>query len=263
MTRLRKNASARQAKRPRTVKSFKDLGNIEVRALRNKKGHLKPLDKKFAVSFARQIAEGFDSKKIDLRKPVSAKDYKRARLFVDAYIEASREGNTKLVRPKKQNRALYAKAVDTSSKFKVYFMPVSDESDTFKKVKIENKIFLQRVGKFSDMFSFDFSSQRKLVTKTKEETEALFKKIDKRFGKGKYAVKIRCGTAEFGALYRTRDPHIEIENWIGAYGKERVKRFCLGFNVYTFKNQVDTPPEFFKRKEKKKRRSKRDKIRMK
>ncbi len=247
-------------KHRKTIKSFKQLGEINVRSLYGKNGKLKKLDKKFAISFARQIADGFDD---DLRKPVSDKLYRKARKFIDGYIAASSGEKTKIVRPSRENRLLYARYADLDPTFKVFAIPVLDKDDTFDTIKVNGKKRLRRKGKFSRSVAFDFESQTRLIKNTKAETEKLFKEIDKKFGKGKYAIKIRCGEHEYKTLYHTRDPYLEIENWITAYGAPRVKKFCLGFQVYTFSGQEKFGTPLAKKGDKKKRKSKRDKVRFK
>lgn len=251
-------------KKRRTIKKFEDLGNINFRDMRNKAGNLKPLDRKFAISFARQIATGFESDKVRLDRKISDKAYKEARLFIDAYIEESREGKAKLIKPHSSQRKLYAESIDINPRMKIYFMPVLKDDDTFERVKIGGEVFLKRISKNSDMIFFKFNSQKDLIKNTKKETEKLFAKINKKLGKDTYAVKIRCGKHEFERQFFNGETHVQIKEWMHAYGKEKVKAFCLGFNAYTFKNQNQIPENSLKLKgEKKKRRTKREKIRVK
>ena len=240
-----------QKKRIKSVKKFSDLPSHKE--ILKKDGKLKSLDKKYAVSIARKLATGFEND--DLRKTINNKSYKKARKIITEWYEATRGEKVKIVRPAKGNRKLYSEYADMSSNFKVYAVPVFDERDRFEIIGRGDNKRVKRIGEFSSTEFFKFPDQKKLIQNPKTETNKVFSKIDKQFGKENYAVKIKCGRHEFKTLYKDKSPHIEIENWIQAYGATRVKKFCLGFQVYTFKNQQEMPSEkMLKKGDKKKKR---------
>lgn len=238
------------------IKSFKELTKINKKELFNRSGKLKTINKKATISIARQIADGFDD--IDLRKNPTKAEIRRAQKYIKEFYENSNNEKTKLIIPNKKNRKYYGDYSGISSKFKIYAMPVIDDSDTFKLIKKKGtkKANLKRIGQFSDTEFYSFKengiSKRKLITKTKEATEQLYKEIEKDYKEGEYATKIKCGKAEYKALYTTKDPYIEIDNWINIYGAEKVQQFCLGLQVYSFKNQ-EQPNNILKKGEKKKK----------
>lgn len=225
------------------ISTFSELSELNRRELFNREGQLKKIDGKLAVSIARQVADGFEN--IDLRKKPTKAQRERARKYIKEFYENVNSEKTILVRPRKRNRKYYADYSGTSSKLKVYAMPVLDNNDYFTLVKSGKKKRIKRIGEFSSTEFFSFKeagiSKKKLVTKTKEATNELFDEIEESFENETYAVKIKCGKGEYKTLYEDKSPHIEIENWINMYGAEKVKQFCLGFQVYTFNNQEALP----------------------
>lgn len=224
------------------IKSFSQLSELNRRQLFEKDGKLKPLNKKFAVSVARQLADGFD---FSLRKEPSKSQYRRAREIIKEFYSAANEEKVKIVRPSRKNRKYYADYADMSKKFKVYAMPVFSEKDNFKIKKGR----IKRIGEFSETEFFKFDSRLELVKNPKKETNKLYGKIEKKLGKKrKYAVKIKCGRHEYKTLYEDKSPHVEISKWLDMYGKKEVKKWCMGFQVYTFKNQKPVPTVILEKK---------------
>lgn len=223
----------------KTIKSFNQLSEIKRRDIFTKTGKMKKVNRKYAVSIARQLADGFD--KIDLRKEPTKNQYKKAQEIIKEFYNAASSEKTKLVRPRKKNRKVYASYSEMNSKFKVYAVPVFDEKDEIKVVGKGKNKRIKRIGEFSESEFFSFKdagiTKKELIKNTKKSTDKLFSKIERKYKKKTYAVKIKCGKHEYKTLYEDKSPYIEIENWINIYGEDKVKQFCLGFVAYTFRNQ--------------------------
>lgn len=219
----------------KTIKSFSELQKFRKRDfIKNNK--LKRINSKLAISIAKQLATGFE--KIDLRKEPNKYQIKKAKKYIKEFFEKSDSERLKLIRPTKKNRKYYADYADMNKNFKVYLMPVFDDTDIFKLNKKTKQ--LKRIGKFSDTEFYKFPNKKDLIKSPKKECKKIYNKIDNEI-KSDYAVKIKCGNAEYQTLYRDKSPHIEIENWINIYGADKVKSFVLGLQVYTFKNQEQLP----------------------
>ena len=238
--------------RKKIIKSFKQLSELNRREIINNDGKIKRINPKFAVSFARQISEGFD---IDLRKQPTKSQIRRAREVIKEFYSATRSQKVKLVRPRKNNRKYYAEYSELPRKFKVFAVPVYGDGDYFKivtsKLKGKKTKRIKRIGEFSSTEFFKFPNKKELVKNPKNETDKLFNKIEQKYKKKKTAVKIKCGKHEYKTLYEDKSPYIEIENWINIYGKDEVKKWCVGFQVYTFQNQQPMPTKKLPLKKKK------------
>jgi len=221
----------------------------------SKSGKLKNIDKKLTMRMAKKLSVGFED--IDTRKKSFKKaDLRRAQKVVKEWYGHTKGEKFKVIKVKKADRKYYADYADMGDNFKIYAMPITGENDSFSLTKIDGKIHLKISGDYSDRVYYPFSSTKNLVKNPKKETYEVFKKIDKNFNKKERAVKIKCGAYEYQALYTGKDPYKEIEKWIYKYGSEKVEKFCLGFNVYSFKNQEKRPSKGLPRKGDKKSRKK-------
>lgn len=221
-------------------------------------------NRKDIVKFMREYVETFDG--VDLRKPVSDAVFKRASRQFKAIDSKLSQEKIKWVRPRKSNRALYAEYSGVSKNFKKYPVPIIHDEDSFSVIKVQGKKRIKREGRYTTDVLYTFEDQKKLVKNPEEETKKLFKKLDKKYGRlGRdYSIRIKCGEAEYKPIYKDKSPHVEISEWIASYGKIRVKKFCLGFQVYTYKNQAQKIIEKSPKKgDKKPRKSRRERVRFK
>lgn len=233
----------------KTVKSFKQLSKLKKNQIFDKQGKFitKPkTDKKFLISVARQLSEGFDK---DLRK-TNYNDYKRAKKVVKAYFQAVNNEKIKVVRPTKKNRAKYAKFSGMNKKNKVYLMPVISDKDNFKISKGK----LKRISEYNDSKIY-FFNKKKLALDSDSECDRLWNIIKKEYKKKKFAVRIKFVQGELsGNLFSVEAVKKFINRLQNSYNQS--EKFIVGLIVYTFKNQEKTSIDIVKLKKPKKTKKK-------
>jgi len=238
-------AKMQQGKKRKIIKSFSQLKSLDSAEF-YKKGKLKPIDKRLAVSMARQLAEGFDE--LDLHKEPSKYQYQKARKILDTWFAAQNSGKSKTVRPSKKNRKYYSEFADMPANFKVYSMPILEETDKFKIKKGK----LIRKGTFINTEDYLFSSMKKAVAEPIAETEKLVKKIERDY-KGKIKeVHLKTGRHNTRAVYDIDDAANVLEKWAQVY--DNFEKFAFGLRVFTFDGQNARMPSKLKMKSKKGRR---------
>lgn len=231
------------------IKSFKELSGLNRREF-YKGNKLIPLDKRFAVSFARQLADGFE---MDLNKQPTPYQYKKARKVIDTWFEATRSGKSVIKRPSKKNRKAYAEFSDMPENFKVFLMPVIEKDDKFKIKKTKSGKKLIRSGKHLTTNDYLFPNRLKAMQQTEKETDKLLKKIDKDY-KGKIKqLFIRVGRHETKVKYPADTVAKQIESWTMQYGIEKTQQFVFGLRVFSFNGQQVERPSRLKMKKGKKK----------
>ncbi len=231
---------AKKQPRKKVVKSFKELSHLNRRELFVNQG-LIPLDKRYAVSIARQLAEGFD---FSLQKEPSKRQYTKARKIITEFYDHSRLEKTKLIRPSKKNRKYYARKSTMSGTFKVYFAPVSSEDDeyVFKKSK-KGKKKLIRKSKHVTYEDFEFEDREEFAKNPVEETQKLLDEIDDAFGKNKVkTVFVTVGEWNTRADFSTRLIPDILKEWTLKYGQEKSSEFIMGLRTATFRGQSTNVP---------------------
>lgn len=221
------------------IKSFTDLSKLNRRELfrpiseKNRDLRLISLDKKFAVSIARIIADDF--KGVDLRKPISNYNYKKARKYITEYYEASRSKNLEIIRPTKKNREIYAKRTGLSSKLRYYPVTKSGENTTLKIINGK----LKELGKFVnyDRYYFDIED---LIDDTEKEVKNVYKKIEKDYPNRLKEIKIICGNYVSGWTKEKAKDTLEvlteeIERYMNTYASWGL--WMHGVEVQVFVNQ--------------------------
>lgn len=234
----------------RIIKSFKELKGLNRREF-YKNGKLIPIDRKYAVSMARQLAEGFDN--IDLsKKPPSKYQYQKARKVIDTWFDATRSGKSIVKRPSKRNRSAYAEFSDMPDNFKIYLMPVIEKDDKFKIKKTKTGRKVVRSGKNITTNDYLFPDRVEAMKNTEKETGKLLKKIDKDY-KGKIRqLFIRVGRHETKVKYPVDTAAKQIEQWTMQYGIEKTQKFVMGLRVFSFNGQEVKRPSRLKLKKGKK-----------
>jgi len=232
-------------KQKKIIKNFKELSGVTRRQLykynsKRGKSYLRPLDRKYAVSIARQLADGFE--KINLHKNPTKKQYQKARKIIDDYFETAAHGRRKIVRPRKQYRKEYAEFSDMDASYKVFPMPVLTERDKFTIVKERGQKKVKREGQFVNTEFFGFPDRKMMAKAPVEETHKVLKRINRKYGKRRRALRFKVGAYETNALYDQSFVTEELEKWKMIYGARKIKNFVMGFNVYTFKGQTELPP---------------------
>jgi len=235
------------------IKSYSELSELNRRDLFKKRGNdliLKPMNKKRAISIARQLATGFEN--IDLRQNPSPSEYRRAQKIIKTYYENVKDKNAIVIRPNKKNRAIYAKQADISSKFKVYPIHVSNKDNKIKIVKKNGKRKLKEIGEFINYENFYYESPSSLALEPEIETRKLLKDIDK--VKGIKQVNIIVGNYKTNANYDIDIIEEEIKRFSMIYSN--FENFTRGLQVATFKNQKGKKNEKGKRSKSKSRKAK-------
>lgn len=220
-------------------RSFKQLQGLKANELFTDQGNLKRIPAKTSISIARQLADGFD---FSLKEQPTKSQELRARRVIREFFALRERENYTLVRPSKKNRKLYAQFSDVPRTFKIYPMPTINSDDKFKIREKGGRKYIIRTGEFYVAEFYPFPNRKKLATNPVKATSSIWAKI-KAEHKNKFTVRIKCGRGEFAAQYEAHKEVGEtIADWIAQYGKERVKAFCAGVVVYTFKNGGDEKP---------------------
>tara|TARA_Y100000310_G_C20701675_1_gene830581 strand:+ start:6444 stop:7178 length:735 start_codon:yes stop_codon:yes gene_type:complete len=238
------------------IKSFSELSKLNRRELFERRGNdlvLKPMDRKRAISIARQLATGFEE--IDLRAQPSKNEYRRAQKIIKDYYESARNKNAQIIRPRANNRKLYAEKSDLSPRFKIYPITVSNPKNELKVVKKGNKKKLKEVGQFVSYEDFYFPDKKELVLNPENETNKLLKKIDKI--KQVKQINIIVGAHLTKANYDKEILADEIKRFSMQYAN--FQEFTRGLQVATFKNQKKKAKSNGKHKRKNSKTKKRNK----
>ena len=225
------------------IKSFKELNKINRRELfrpiseKNRELRLIQLDPVYAISIARQLADGFDD--IDLRKKPTKNQYRRAREIITDYYEAARGQNVEIVRPTKRNRKLYAERIGVTSRFRFYPINHSSENST---IKIKNGKLIEK-SEFVNYERFTFN-RKSLAKNSEKEVKRVFKTISTKYRKGIKEVRIVCG--KYVTNWHIKD-RTEMEEELitqvdflqNSYGNW--KEWLNGIEVQVFLNQKKRP----------------------
>ncbi len=220
------------------------------------------------IKAANLISEGFSAKKY-AGKNKRKKVIQARRALQDFYDFSTLHGKTKIVKPSKKNRALYARELGISKKFKYYPMPVFTEKDKYKVVKKGKKRKLKLSGEFLETELFEFPDMKKAAKNPTVEINKLLIEINKKYGKQVHDMKIKCGeylshfTTEKSDSNKGQNAVIEdeITLYFERYAPE-AKKWLRGIQVTTFKNQVERPLGRSAEKKKPKK-TKREKLRFK
>jgi len=226
-----------QGKKPKIIKSFSQIQNISRSEL-YRNGKLKPLDKKLAVSIARELAEGFD---VDLHKTPSKYMYQKARRVIDTWFSATNSGKYKVVRPTKKNRAAYSKFADMPKDFKIYAMPILQKNDEFRIKK--GKVIRKGKGVNTEDYLFeDFGIEiSDVILDPIPEVEKITKKIEKDYPNEKeIEVHIKVGRHQTIAKYDTQKAAEVIEKYTNVYS--HFGDFVKGLTVFSFKGKIVPRP---------------------
>lgn len=235
-----------QRKKPKIIKSFAEIQKLNTRDF-IQAGKLKPLDKKLAVSIARQLAEGFEN--VNLQKEPTQYQYRKARKILDTWFSAQNSGKSKTVRPSKRNRKYYAEFADMPANFKVYSMPVLENSDEF--IINRKKKKLIRRGKNVNTEDYLFPDIEKAVENPIVETEKLVKKIERDYNGAIYQTHLKTGRHDTKAVYSIDDAASVLEKWSQVY--ENFTDFAFGLRIYTFNGQQAKKPSRLKLKGKRRK----------
>lgn len=278
---------AKKIKRKVIPKSFKglmkkavnkrtgDLKRSELQKLFSDRKLKKGLGGQNLIKAANLIAEGFSAKKYS-GKNKRKKVIQARSALQDFYDFSTLRGKVKIVKPSKKNRKLYANELGISRKFKYYPMPVFSERDSYKIIKARKgkrgtkkrgkKIKL--IGEFLDTELFEFQDRKRAARNPSVEINKLLVEINKKYGKKTFDLKIKCG--EYLSHFTTEKTDSkrgqfsvvedEITMLFESYAQD-AKNWLRGIQVTTFKNQTDRP--LGKSAEKKKPKTKRQKMRMK
>ena len=252
-----------------------DLKRSELQKLFSDKKLKKGLGGDNLIKAAKLISDGFAAKKYT-GKNKRKKVIQARRALQDFYDFSTLHGKTKIVKPSKKNRGLYANELGISKKFKYYPMPVFTDKDSYKIIgtgkkkrgskKRGKKIKL--VGEFMETELFEFADRKKAARNPSAEINKLLREIDKKYGRKTFDLKIKCG--EYLSHFTTeksdskRGQFSVVEDEITLYFERYIqdaKNWLRGIQVTTFKNQVERP--LGKSAEKKKPKTKRQKLRMK
>lgn len=222
-------------KKQKIIKSFSQLSELNRRDLFKKRGDdiiLKPMDKRKAVSIARQLATGFNS---DLRKEPTQSEYKRAQRVIKTYYKAVKDKNSTLIRPNKNNRKLYAQASDLPSNFKVYPIPLANPDNKIVITKNKKgKKRLKQIGEFVTYNYVYFNDQKELAKNPVKEGKKAYNKTKKI--KGKKQIKIMVGRHLSNATFiDEKQLLLELERYSIQYSN--FQDFTRGLQIATFKNQ--------------------------
>lgn len=221
------------------IKSFSELSDLNPRELfqkkNTKKGYdliLKPMNKRVAISIARQLSDGFNQ---DLRKQPTKSDYRKAQKVIKAYFENVKYKNARIIRPSKKNRAIYAQAADLPKNFKVYPIHMDNPNNKLKIVKKNGKRKLKQIGEFISYDYYYFPDRIELVKNAEKETLKLQKQIDK--NKKEKDINIIVGSHIANKIIINEDSLIDtILLFQSKY--DNFGDFVRGFRVSTYKNQV-------------------------
>jgi hypothetical protein len=235
-------AKMQQGKKRKIIKSFSQLKSLDSTEF-YKKGKLKPIDKRLAVSMARQLADGFDE--LDLHKEPTKYQYQKARKILDTWFSAQNSGKSKTIRPSKKNRKYYSEFADMPSNFKVYSMPILEDTDKFKIKKGK----LIRKGKFVNTEDYLFKDVNKAVLNPIEETEKLVRKIERDYKGAIYETHLKTGRHDTKAVYNLSDAASVIEKWSQVY--DNFADFAFGLRIFTFNGQQAKKPTKLKLKSEK------------
>jgi hypothetical protein len=235
-------AKMQQSKKRKIIKSFSQLKTLDTAEF-YKKGKLKPIDKRLAVSMARQLADGFDN--LDLHKEPSKYQYQKARKVLKTFFSSQTSGKSITIRPAKKNRKLYADFSAMPSNFKVYSMPILEDSDKFKIKKGK----LIRKGKFCTTEEYLFKDVSKAVLNPVEETEKLVKQIERDYKGAIYETHLKTGKHDSKAVYNLADAASVVEKWSQVY--DNFTDFALGLRIFTFNGQQAKKPTKLKLKSEK------------
>lgn len=227
----------------KVIKSFDELNKINRRDLYSGE-KLKPLDKKFAVSFARQLATGFD--KVKLNKEPSKRQYTKARKVIEEWYDSQRSGKTKLIRPSAKNRKYYAEFSDMPENFKIYHVPILEKDDKFKINRKKAKII--RSGSHINTEDYLYPDRVKFVKNISKETDKLIKDIDRDYKNKIKEVHIRVGKHQTNARYNKNKIKEELEKWAMIYDPDHMAKFVMGLRIFTFNGQQAIKPSKLKRK---------------
>lgn len=192
-------------------------------------------DRKELIKTVRKIADGFDD--IDLRKPVSDYQYRKARKTLALFIEAT-DARYIPIRPSKKNRKNYAALADLPDNFKIYPVPVSGDVTSF---EFKDGKIIER-GPFIDYTTYLFPDQIAFAKAQKREIRKLLKNVKAAekfdFSKpGKKQLRIKTGKYHTHVEYAENMIEETIMDWNNAYGREKVNQFVRGFVVAEFHNQ--------------------------
>ncbi len=203
---------AKKSKEIKIPSNFKKLTDkpVDKRTGENKKSDFLKLfsDKKLKKNIppekllkaASLLADGFSAKKYTGKiKKKKVKDARRA--LQDFYDFSALHGKVRYVRPKKENRKLFANELGISPRFKVYPMPVFGDNDKYKIIRkttkkgrkktVTKKLKLK--GDFLDTELFEFPNRKAAAKNPEREIKKLLKEIDKKYGKKTRDLKIKCG----------------------------------------------------------------------
>lgn len=216
------------------IKSYSELSTLNRRDLFTKRGNdlvLKPMDKKRAVSIARQLVTGFEN--TDLRQNPSPSEYRRAQKAIKTYYENVKDKSAVVIRPSKKNRKVYSQAADIPSNFKVYPIHVSNKKNKIKIIKKKGKKKLKEIGEFISYENFYFEDKKELALEPEKETKKLLKEIDKI--NGIKQINIVVGSYLTHASYDIDFIEDEIKLFSMKYSN--FENFTRGLQVATFQKQ--------------------------
>jgi hypothetical protein len=221
--------------RKKIVKSFKDFQSVRKKELFFNQTLKKGLDKRFVVSIARQLAEGFDT--VDLRKEPTKSQYSRARKVLQTFYEGTQGAQTQLIRPTKKNRKIIAQSAGMPPNFKVYGVATPrGEKTKIEYQRSKDGVTLVFRGKNVVYRQRFFKDKKELVKNPK----AAVKKLTKKSGEFKQARMIVGAHTTLRSYGDEQQLLLEAVKWQEKYG-ERLGQFWRGIEFAEFVNQKKRP----------------------